>query len=68
MELSLNLNAIAIEKKNTCRQLLINTFIKKFPKVKLETIINVNKYYNYNKNKYDKFNINDIINEYLKNN
>lgn len=61
------------KKKNKKRELLINSFIKKFPKVKLHTIIEINKYYNkiYEKNdEFDKknFNENQIINNYLINN
>jgi hypothetical protein len=56
-------------KKNNKRELLINEFIKKFPKVKLHTIIEVNKYYT---NHYDIYggeikipNENVIVNDYL---
>jgi len=60
-------------KKNKKRELLINSFIKKFPKVKLHTIIEINKYYNenYEKNdESDEINLseNQIINNYLINN
>lgn len=58
-------------KKNKKRELLINSFIKKFPKVKLHTIIEVNKYYtnHYEINNCDKkiSNENEIINDYLMN-
>lgn len=56
-------------KKNKKREILINSFIKKFPKVKLDTIISVNKYYTenyeivYNEKKV--INENQIINDYL---
>ena len=60
-------------KKNKKREILINSFIKKFPKVKLDTIISVNKYYkeNYEMEYYEKkvINENQIIkseNELLK--
>ena len=59
------------DKKNKKREILINCFIKKFPKVKLDTIISVNKYYkeNYEIESYDKKVINEeqIINNYLMN-
>ena len=58
-------------KKNKKREILINSFIKKFPKVKLDTIISVNKYYkeNYEMEYYEKkvINENQIINDYLMN-
>lgn len=68
-DLLINLN----NKKNIKRELLINEFIKKFPKVKLHTIIEVNKYYNchYDKDNedYDIENDNEIeiINNYIMN-
>ena len=40
--------------KSNKREILINEFIKKFPKVKLHTIIEVNKYYT------SHYNMNDI--------
>lgn len=74
---SKNLNNITVKdfsenicvKKNKKREILINSFIKKFPKVKLDTIISVNKYYkdNYEIGCYEKkvINENQIINDYL---
>ena len=58
---------------NKKRELLINKFIEKFPKVKLQTIIEINKYYNQNydtntdsdTNTNKVSNINDIIYDYL---
>lgn len=56
-------------KKNKKRELLINSFIKKFPKVKLHTIVKVNKYYTNNyeleNNEKKNLNENEIINNYL---
>jgi hypothetical protein len=56
-------------KKNKKRELLINSFIKKFPKVKLHTIIEVNKYYTdhyeIDNDKKKISNENEIINDYL---
>ena len=37
---------INLKKKIDQREFLINKFIEKFPKVKLQTIIEINKYYN----------------------
>ena len=56
-------------KSNNQRETLINKFIEMFPKVKLGTIVEINKFYNKNKiNELNyKKNINDIINEYLEN-
>ena len=55
-------------KKNK-RELLINSFIKKFPKVKLHTIIEVNKYYTdhyeIDNDKKKNSNENEMINDYL---
>jgi len=58
--MSLNYSKIQI---NNQRQLLINKFIKMFPKVKLETILEINKFYNINS--VNKTSINDIIDDYL---
>ena len=69
MELMVSLNRTV--EMNTKRQLLINKLIEKLPKVKLETIMDINKYYNNNNkynNLYEKKDINDIIEEYLKDN
>jgi hypothetical protein len=56
-------------KKNKKREIIINSFIKKFPKVKLHTIIKISKYYTDNYDQYDNelkiLNNNKIINEYL---
>jgi hypothetical protein len=56
-------------KKNKKREILINSFIKKFPKVKLDIIIGVNKYYKENYeigcNEKKVINENQIINDYL---
>ena len=56
-------------KKNIKRELLINSFIKKFPKVKLHTIIEVNKYYtihyDMDNSENNILNENKIINDYL---
>ena len=35
-----------VQQTDNKREILINKFIEKFPKVKLHTIIKVNKYYN----------------------
>jgi hypothetical protein len=46
------------------REILINKYIEKFPKVKLDAIININKYYN-NNDLDKKKDINKIIFEYV---
>jgi len=61
-----NLNFV--QQKNNKREILINKLIEKFPKVKLHTIIEFNKYYNQNyqiEKKNQISNTNDIINNYL---
>lgn len=54
------------------RELLINNFIKMFPKAKLENILEINKFYNDKKVNEISYNnqdndINKLINEYLYN-
>lgn len=59
---------LAKTNQNKKRELFINFFIKKFPKVKLHTIIKVNKYYsdNLKKDNCDMDNFyNKTINYYL---
>ena len=46
-EISVYLDIIQL-KNNNRKEILINKFIEKFPKVKLHTIIKVHKYYNEN--------------------
>jgi hypothetical protein len=68
-DVMININTHTHTNKNNKREILINTFIKKFPKVKLHTIIEVNKYYtdNYDQdnNQIKIPNENKIINDYL---
>ena len=63
-----NINKKDINQLQNHKQLLMNKFIKKFPKVKLETILDINKYLNEN-NLYlidnNNNNINIIINNYI---
>lgn len=60
------LTSTTILNKDKKRELLINKFIEKCPKVKLESIIDINKYYNTHKNNIDSdIKIDKIIFEYI---
>ncbi len=68
----LSVNLLLKRKKYNNRELLINKFIEKFPKVKLHTIVEINKYYNchYDNTDNDKkefVNEKEIINDYIMN-
>jgi len=63
MKLILDLSTENYENEFENRGILINKFIEKFPKVKLETIIGINKYYNKKIKINGKKNISSIIDE-----
>lgn len=67
---SMNKNIKRNSHSDNKKELLINKFIEKFPKVKLETIIEINKYYNTNKKNIilEDTKIDKIMYEYLMNN
>ena len=48
MNNNINMSLMKKNPHNNKKELLINNFIEKFPKVKLQTIIEINKYYNIN--------------------